>query len=346
MSDLRDTAWKLLNKARMEFEGHDVGVRASTDRSRPAQNYDHCFVRDFAICAPAFLIRGEADIVRRFLATTLHLQGQEQAFRAFRPRKGLMPASFRPETIKGWPMLEGDYGEEAIARVTPVDSVFWWLLTLRAYTLATGDHELARTEEFQRGIRMILALTLEGSFEVFPTVIVPEGSFMIDRRMGVYGHPLEVEVLFFAALRAAKELLDDGDDWHEVIDERLAQPPPPRRGRYYWMDQEALAQLRSQEHDEYGEEVQNVFDVFPESIPDWVEEWIPEDGGYFTGNVGPMRIDFRFFSQGNLLAVSSGLAQTGQTQGLLRTWEEHWDDLVGPTPVRIVYPTLEGRRGG
>jgi len=42
---------------------------------------------------------------------------------------------------------------------------------------------------------------------MYPTLPVLDGSFMIDRRMGVGGHPLEIQVLFYAALRTAKELL-------------------------------------------------------------------------------------------------------------------------------------------
>lgn len=339
--DLREQAWDLLNRARLSFEGHDIGVLASTDDAHPELNYGHCFVRDFALCAPAFLLRGETDIVRRFLAAILHLQAQEEVFEAFRPHKGLMPASFRPEKLHGWPMLEGDYGEESIARVTPVDSVFWWLLTLRAYTRATGDRELARMEEFQRSIRLILELTLQGTFEIFPTLLVPEGSFMIDRRLGVYGHPLEVQALFFASLRAATELLDDGGEWLDRSQERLRNLEH-HIVRYYWLNHAGLEELRTQPRDRYGEDAANVFNVFHESIPEWVDAWIPEDGGYFVGNVGPGRMDFRFFAQGNLLAISTGLSDPEHNRRLMRVYEEHWDELVGATPLRIVYPALEG----
>ncbi len=324
----------------MDFDGRTVGVRASQDDRAPSLNYDQCFVRDFAVCVPAFLLRGEHQVVRNFLLTTLSLQSKEEALEALEPRRGLMPASFRPVEVDGDTMLEGDYGEESIARVTPVDSVFWWLLSLRAYGVVTGDTGFAHREDVQAGICRILRLILGGSFEMFPTLLVPDGSFMIDRRMGVYGHPLEVQALFFAALRAASELLDDEQEIATAVEHRLHNLRH-HVARYYWMDAKRLSDLRHMERDQYGEEVVNVFNVFPEAIPDWVGDWLPEDAGYLCGNVGPGRIDFRFFAQGNLLAVSAGLCDQDQATGISRLYEERWDDLVAGAP-RIVYPALAG----
>lgn len=342
MPTLPDRAWAQLTRARVELDDLTVCLCASVDRDRPALNYDQCFVRDFAVCAPAFLLRGEADVVERFLETVVRLQMREHAVEAFRPRRGLMPASFRPVEQEGEKVLRGDYGEESIARVTPVDSVLWWLITLRAYTQSTGDTGLADRDDFQTAIHLILELTLEGSFELFPTLLVPDGSFMIDRRLGVYGHPLEVQSLFFAALRSALDFLGDDDEWREAVERRLRNLAF-HVGRYYWLDRSSIHALRTNALDQYGEEVTNVFNLFPESIPDWIDNWIPDDGsGYFAGNVGPGRIDFRFFTQGNMLACSTGLATPEQRSGLMSLVEARWDDLAGDAPLRIVYPALEG----
>ena len=51
--------------------------------------------------------------------------------------------------------------------------------------------QMIRSQDLQS----LLQLLLRESFEDFPTLLVPDGSFMIDRRMGVYGHPLEIQVL-------------------------------------------------------------------------------------------------------------------------------------------------------
>ncbi|MGD8319402.1 MAG: glycoside hydrolase 100 family protein [Gemmatimonadota bacterium] len=341
MADLESTAWNALTDALMEFDGRPVGVRASRDQRLPTLNYDQCFVRDFALCAPAFLLRDRSDVVREFLLSTLRLQSRKRGLGALQPRIGLMPGSFRPVRKNGDWVLEGDYGEESIARVTPADSVFWWILTLRAYVLMTGDEELAARDDVQHGLRLILGLVLEGSFEMFPTLLVPDGSFMIDRRMGVYGHPLEVQALFFAALRAARELLAGDDDWRDQVQHRL-QNLRHHVGRYYWLDHDNLRELAQVGSDEYGEDASNVFNVFPESIPSWVEEWIPDDAGYFAGNVGPGRIDFRFFTQGNLLTLAAGLADDDKSTRLMQLMEARWDDLVGTAPLRIVFPALTG----
>jgi len=342
MTDQEARAWQTLERARMDFDGRTIGIRASTDSDRPVLNYDHCFVRDFAMCAPAFLLQGETEIVKNFLVTVLGMQSQGGAsLHAYEARTGLMPASFRPISGDDGPALEPDYGEESIARVTPVDSVFWWLLTLRAYVQTTGDRALAERREFQEGIRQILELVLVGSFEMFPTLLVPEGSFMIDRRMGVYGHPLEVQALFFAGLRAAIELLDDGDGLRDAAAVRLRNLRL-HVAQNYWIDPSGLERLREVDRDEYGEGVMNVFNVFPESIPDWVGRWLPDDVGYLAGNVGPGRIDFRFFAQGNLLSVTAGLADEDQAPKIMQLYDERWDDLVDFAPLRIVYPALEG----
>ena len=44
---------------------------------------------------------------------------------------------------------------------------------------------LANRSDFQHRMRLILRLCLETRFDMYPTLLVPDGSFMIDRRMGV-----------------------------------------------------------------------------------------------------------------------------------------------------------------
>ncbi|MCG6954403.1 MAG: glycoside hydrolase 100 family protein [Gemmatimonadetes bacterium] len=341
MPDLTARAWECLNRARVTLNGRTLGVRASVDDTREKLNYDHCFVRDFAMCAPAFLLHGESGVVRDFLLTTIRMQAHTRRLRTFEPREGILPASFRPVPGESGTVLDADYGEESIARVTPIDSVFWWMITLRAYTVASGDTELANREECQEGIRRILRLVLEGSFEMFPTLLVPEGSFMIDRRMGVYGHPLEVQALFFMALRAADELLVGGDGLREAARERLRNLRM-HVARFYWIDKDGLARLREETPDQFGEGVVNIYNVFPESIPDWVDDWLPDGAGYLAGNVGAGRIDFRFFAQGNLLAVTADLADDSEAHSLMNLYEARWRTLVGEAPLRLVYPALEG----
>lgn len=68
---------------------------------------------------------------------------------------------------------------------------------LRAYGKCSGDLSLQERIDVQTGIKMILKLCLADGFDMFPTLLVTDGSCMIDRRMGIHGHPLEIQVLMF-----------------------------------------------------------------------------------------------------------------------------------------------------
>lgn len=70
----------------------------------------------------------------------------------------------------------------------------WWIILLRAYGKITGDYSLQEKLEVQTGLQMILNLCLTDGFDMFPSLLVTDGSCMIDRRMGIHGHPLEIQV--------------------------------------------------------------------------------------------------------------------------------------------------------
>ena len=338
-------AQKALESSIVYFDGHPVGTVAARDSSSPDLNYDQCFTRDFAVSAFVFLMQGKSEIVRNFLRLTLALQNQERQLDCFKPGTGLMPASFKIVQKDGKELVIPDFGEHAIARVTPVDSCFWWMLLLRAYVKTTDDIALAHTPEFQQGIKQILELCLRTRFDLFPTLLVPDGSFMIDRRMGVYGYPLEIQVLFYASLRAARELLvPEGENQRliETIFERNNQLAYHVRS-YYWLDLNSLNRIYRYQVEEFGVEVANWLNIYPDSIPAWLSEWLPAEGGYFVGNLGPARMDFRFFTQGNLLAVLTSLADREQSAKILSLLEQCWTDLVGQMPLKICFPALEGR---
>jgi len=297
------------------------------------------------VSALVFLIQGKTDIVRNFLKLTLLLQSHERQLDCFKPGKGLMPASFKVDTRNDQESVVPDFGEHAIARVTPVDSCFWWLLLLRAYVKLTGDMTLAHSPSFQQGIQHILDLCLRTRFDLFPTLLVPDGSFMIDRRMGVYGYPLEIQVLFYAALRTARELLlpVGASEAHLMAaTERTSQLAYHVR-RYYWLDLDRLNEIYRYQVEEFGQSVANWLNIYPDSIPSWLTEWLPAQGGYLVGNLGPARMDFRFFTQGNLLAIVTALADTTQAHAIMNLIEERWSTLVAQMPLKICFPALEGR---
>ncbi|MEP0799530.1 glycoside hydrolase 100 family protein [Funiculus sociatus] len=344
-SELLKEAWERLEKSIVYYDGRPIGTIAANDPESEALNYDQCFVRDFVSSALAFLIAGKPEIVRNFLLATLALQSHEPQMDSFKPGPGLMPASFKVETRKnGEYYLTADFGEDAIARVPPVDSCLWWILLLRAYVKATGDISFAHQPEFQEGIRLILELCLVHRFAMYPTMLVPDGAFMIDRRMGVYEHPLEIQVLFYAALRAAGELLVPNDSTNSCIhslNQRL-QTLTYHVREYYWLDLKRLNEIYRYKGDEFGKKVANRFNIYAQSIPGWLTEWLPQTGGYLAGNLGPGRMDFRFFALGNLMAIVTSLASEKESQRIMNLIEQRWDDLVGYMPMKICFPAIDG----
>ncbi len=253
-----------------------------------------------------------------------------------------MPASFAVQKQGSEEVLVPDFGEHAIARVAPVDSGFWWLILLRAYTRASGDVSLARGAEFQRAMRLVLELSLSSRFDMYPTMLVPDGGYMIDRRMGVYGYPFDIQALLFAALSAARELLAEDDPLVGAVTERLGHLNYHLR-QYYWLDFQRLNEIYRYKVEGYGSEIVNKFNIYPESIPDWIMPWLPSKGGYFAGNVGPGRMDFRYFAQGNLMAVMTSMASHEQSAAIMDLMEQRWDDLIGAMPVKLCFPSLEDR---
>lgn len=333
---------ELLNTSILYYRGQPIGTIAAQDPTVDALNYDQCFIRDFVPSALVFLMQGRTDIVRNFLIETLNLQSRPKEMDCFEAETGLMPASSKVVQADGKEWLEADFGEAAIARVPPADSCLWWLILLRAYVQATGDVALAHQPEFQTGIKLILDLCLAHRFSLYPTLLVPDGAFMIDRRMGVYGHPLEIQVLFYAGLRVAQEfLLPEEERYLKAVTQRLSALHY-HVWEYYWIDLNRLNQIYRFEVDEYGENIANKFNIYPASIPAWLTDWLPETGGYLAGNLGPGRLDFRFFALGNLLAIVFSLADESESQSIMNLFEQRWQDLIGYMPVKLCYPAIEG----
>ncbi|XP_041021509.1 probable alkaline/neutral invertase B [Juglans microcarpa x Juglans regia] len=338
-------AWEALKRSLINFRGQPVGTIAAVDHSVEELNYDQVFVRDFVPSALAFLMNGEDEIVKNFLLKTLHLQSREKMIDWFKLGEGVMPASFKvihdPE--RNYETLIADFGESAIGRVAPVDSGFWWIILLRAYTKHTGDSSLADMPECQKGMRLILSLCLSEGFDTFPTLLCADGCSMIDRRMGVYGYPIEIQALFFMALRCALLLLKQDEAGKEFVDRivnRLLALSYHMRS-YFWLDLKQLNDIYRYKTEEYSHTAVNKFNVMPDSLPDWVFDFMPSRGGYFIGNVSPAKMDFRWFCLGNCMAILSSLATPEQSVAIMDLIESRWEELVGEMPLKIAYPALE-----
>ncbi|KAG4983345.1 hypothetical protein JHK87_028094 [Glycine soja] len=348
-SEVEKEAWKLLQGAVVTYCGNPVGTMAANDPGdKIPLNYDQVFIRDFIPSALAFLLRGESEIVKNFLLHTLQLQSWEKTVDCYSPGQGLMPASFKVRTValdedNHEEVLDPDFGESAIGRVAPVDSGLWWIILLRAYGKLTGDCSLQERADVQTGLKMILNLCLTDGFDMFPSLLVTDGSCMIDRRMGIHGHPLEIQALFYSALRCSREMLvatDGTNNLIRAINNRLSALSFHIR-EYYWVDMKKMNEIYRYKTEEYSTDAINKFNIYPEQIPLWLMDWIPEEGGYLIGNLQPAHMDFRFFSLGNLWSIVSSLGTPRQNQAILNLIEAKWDDLVGHMPLKICYPALD-----
>lgn len=345
MDKIVASAYEVLNKSILNHRGHPVGTAAAVDDSVEALNYEECFVRDFVPSALVFLMDGKHDIVRNFLKLIVKLCSQQSVMVGHNRAVGLMPASFRVSQDKNSEAM-ADFGDRAIGRVAPVDSAMWWMLLLRSYVVVTGDLDLAKQADFQESMRLALELYLHESFETSPAMLVPDASFMIDRRMGVYGHPLEIQSLFYGMLYTAQQLLLPTDDNRQLLANVKTRLQTIRSyvRIYYWLDQHRLNEIHRFKSEELGIDAVNLLNIHPESIPNWIDGWVPQDAGYFVGNLGAGRMDFRYFSFGNLLAILFGLATEDQARQIMNLYERRWQDLVGAMPIIISYPAVSGEK--
>ncbi|KAK3418738.1 alkaline/neutral invertase A, mitochondrial [Eucalyptus grandis] len=348
-SQVEKEAWRLLEEAIVMYCGSPVGTMAANDPGdKQPLNYDQVFIRDFVPSALAFLLKGEGEIVRNFLLHTLQLQSWEKTVDCYSPGQGLMPASFKVRTVpldenKVEEVLDPDFGESAIGRVAPVDSGLWWIILLRAYGKITGDYALQERVDVQTGIKLIMNLCLTDGFDMFPSLLVTDGSCMIDRRMGIHGHPLEIQALFYNALRCSREMLsvnDGSKNLVRAINNRLSALSFHIR-EYYWVDMRKINEIYRYKTEEYSTDATNKFNIYPDQIPLWLMDWIPENGGYLIGNLQPAHMDFRLFTLGNLWSIVSSLGTPKQNEAILNLIEAKWDDLIGHMPLKICYPALE-----
>lgn len=368
---LKEIAWKELNQPKylVYHEGEPLGTKAADVPSDSTSvNYDQCFVRDFVPVALIYLIKnqemvgqnGESvssrRIVGNFLATILQLQITSELAKRMERSPGMMPASFKVEQDR----LKPDYGERAIAQVTPVDSCLWWLILLQAYYRACiQDQTPLHPDLFEgvepqprlrRAIRLILSLYLSHRFDAEPMILVPDGACMIDRRMGLNGYPLEIQTLFYAGLQIARNFLRPEEPYQFRIRRRL-QRLQHQLCEDYWLDLRRLRVLYQAQSEQYDvplgsdteEHFFNKYNLYPESIPyERLIQWLPERAGYLVGNLGPSHLDCRFFAIGNLMGIISNLVSTAQARSIMDLIYLRHADLLGEMPMKVCHPALEG----
>jgi hypothetical protein len=294
-------------------------------------NYGEVFLRDNVPVMMYLLLSGRGAVVRHFLNTCLALQQTDGL------NRGLFPTSFVEKDGK----LVADYGQRAIGRVCSPDASLWLPILAQQYVQHTGDRTWANQDALQIGLQRLLDLVMAPRFRAAPILEVPDGAFMIDRPLDVWGAPLEIQVLLYGALRATAELWQGAESVKQQVLDRAAALKTYLQ-THYWVSTPVIQDWRRRGTEQYGDPVANPFNLYPETIPDWLQSWLGTDGGYLIGNLRSGRPDFRFFSLGNALALCFGLLAPDQQTGLCHLIAQNQATLIGQMPLRIAHPPLTG----
>jgi hypothetical protein len=344
----------LYEQALVKLNGQFVGAlaaipkKSSTLAGAKDLNYHEIFIRDNIPVMIYLLLDGQYEIVKHFLNTCLKLQSTE-----FQTR-GIFPTSF--VEIKG--KLIADYGQRAIGRVCSVDATLWWPILAYIYVERTGDRAWAVQPEVRKGLQRFLELILHPQFRDAPTLYVPDGAFMIDRSMDVWGNPLEIQVLLYGALLSAAGLIKIDLDRESSSESetftrsrihqfRYAVAWVKRLRRYllthYWVNNQTIQVLRRRPTEQYGESITNEYNIQTETIPHWLQDWLGNQGGYLIGNIRTGRPDFRFFTLGNCLGAIFGVISPVQQRSLFYLFLRNRESLFAQMPLRICHPPLESK---
>ena len=329
-------------KALVKFGGEWVGAIAAIPRAHHANaadlNYGEIFIRDNVPVMAYLLLQGHYAAVRNFLHTCLQLQSNRAETR------GIFPTSF--VEVNG--QMVADYGQRAIGRVVSVDATLWWSILAHAYVQRSGDRAFASQPQVQVGISRFLDLILHPSFREAPTLYVPDGAFMIDRPMDVWGAPLEVQSLLYGSLLSAAGLIKIALEQQEseALDEKFRQCLAYARRlrrymlRQYWVNGKTVQVLRRRPTEQYGDAIENEYNIQTETIPHWLQDWLGDRGGYLIGNIRTGRPDFRFFTLGNCLGAMFDVTSVRQQAALFRLVLQNQTALVAQMPLRICHPPL------
>jgi Alkaline and neutral invertase len=336
------SAWEHFERTLISAQGELVGSVAALEHPRLSgeANYGEVFLRDNVPVMLLLLLQGRTGTVRHFLSVCLDLQSSSYQTR------GVFPTSF----VESNGELIADYGQRSIGRITSVDASLWWPVLCWLYVQRSNDRQFAASQQVQRGIQLLLDLVLHPSFEGTPVLFVPDCAFMIDRPMDVWGAPLEVEVLLYGCLRSCCHLMAVAQQHHDsrLLEQRLVltrQWLHDLRAfllKHYWVTSKTVQVLRRRPTEQYGEhQHENEFNVQPQVIPPWLQDWLDKRGGYLIGNMRTGRPDFRFYSLGNSLASLFGLLAAPQQRALFRLVLHNRYHLMAQMPMRICHPPME-----
>ena len=100
--------------------------------------------------------------------------------------------------------------------------------------------------------------------------------------------------------------------------------------------------LRRRPTEQYGDDQHfNEFNVQPQVVPSWLQDWLENRGGYLIGNIRTGRPDFRFYSLGNSLACMFGVLPSSEQRALFRLVLHNRQHLMSQMPMRICHPQMD-----
>ncbi len=325
---IREQAIDLLFAALAKDErGETCGAVASQGDS--GSHYSNVWTRD-NVSPMLFFLRYDPAIVGLFLDALIRRQSRSR--RTF----GLIPIGFSPR----YDVV--DYGgEEAIGAVHSVDSTLWFIILLGLFVETTADIDWLRA---RRGaFEAALGLLTGPRFDPLPLMAAPESVTEIDRPAGLYGYPLQLQVLLCLALRWAARLLVRLDlDLELATWCRLeAEAIQSWINRWYWLDHQVVHERERLPGEEHGQDNPNPFNIDYSRIRPAVDR-LPPDTGYLGGTLRTRHLDTRLWPFPNCLAATAGILSSPRAEALLSGISDHWEQLIGPMPVAICWPSLSG----
>jgi len=129
----------------------------------------------------------------------------------------------------------------AIARVAPLILASGGF-SLRAYVKATGDLALAHASPNSSRNSINSRPLPDCSIQMFPTLLVPDGSFMIDR-MGVYGLPSGNSSFVLCSFASSERVTVERRERHTSSSERSLEYIAYHVRNYYWLDLDGLNKI-------------------------------------------------------------------------------------------------------
>ncbi|KAG6535295.1 hypothetical protein ZIOFF_000260 [Zingiber officinale] len=115
---------------------------------------------------------------------------------------------------------------------------------------------------------------------------------------------------------------------------------------YFWVDMKKINEIYRYKTEEYSQGATNKFNIYPEQIPSWLVDWIPEKGGYLIGNLQPAHMNFWFFSLGlshiimfTLACIKMGrpeLARKAVSVAEKRLSNDQWPEYYDTLTARFI----------